>query len=435
MNELCALPDVQSIQWQELHAFIKHCYTFSPYYRRRFDAQGLRPEDIKHPEHLSFVPVTPKQDLRACTEVFFTQNIRRGMVAVHTSGTTGSPLCVYFSSKDIGWRYAFLERCRQWAQVQIGQRRASFTGQSIIPEQQKAPPFWRHNRPGNQLLCSAYHLSSKNLCAYVEALADFQPEIIDGYPSAIHVVAEQLLRTGDVGLITPDAILVSAETVLPHQRRAIETAFQTKLYNQYASSEGAPFISECQEGRLHVHLDSGVIEILRPDGTPAPPGELGELVVTSFTTHVTPLLRYAIGDAAVPRDGTTPCQCGLPFPTVEAIIGRVDDFLYTPDRGYVGRLDTVFKQLPNSIIEAQIVQTSPERVVLRLVPDPERYRPEHAHLVVEEMRKRLGQVVCIQTEEVEQIPRSANGKMRPVINMCNEALPPSLRYSDFVTES
>jgi len=96
------------------------------------------------------------------------------------------------------------------------------------------------------------------------------------------------------------------------------------------------------------------------------------MVVTSSTTHVTPLLRYAIGDVAVLADETASCECGFPFPLVETIVGRVDDILYTPDRGYVGRLDRVFKKLPNSIVEAQIVQTSLERIVLRLVPDGER---------------------------------------------------------------
>jgi phenylacetate-CoA ligase len=395
----------------------------------------LVPEDIQKPEDISLIPITPKQDLRARTEEFFTQKIRRDMVEVHTSGTTGSPLTVYFSPEDIGRRYAFLERCRRWAGVHIGMRRASFTGRSIIPERQQKPPFWRFNLPGNQLLFSSYHLSPENLPAYVKALIDFRPEIIDGYPSSIHVVAEHILRTDQVGRIAPKAILVSGETVLPHQRKAIEIAFQTKLYNQYASSEGAPFISECREGWLHIHLDSGIFEILRPDGTPAQAGEPGELVVTSFTTHITPLLRYAIGDVAVPAENDAKCECGLPFPIVEALVGRIDDILYTPDRGYVGRLDTVFKKLTNSIVEAQIVQTSPDRIVLRLVPDPDRYLPEHADLVVKEMRKRLGHVVTIDVEQVTQIPRSENGKMRPVINMCSEILPQPLRYSETLLES
>lgn len=434
-NERRSLAELKQLQFQELRAFVEHCYENSPYYRQRFYGAGLVPRDIQKPEDICLIPITPKQDLRARTEEFFTQRIWHGMVKVHTSGTTGSPLTVYFSPEDIGRRYAFLERCRRWASVHIGMRRASFTGRSIIPGRQKGPPFWRFNWPGNQLLFSSYHLSPKNLPAYVKALIEFRPQIIDGYPSSIHIVAEHILRTGQVGKITPQAILVSAETVLPHQRKAIETAFQTKLYNQYASSEGAPFISECREGRLHIHLDSGVFEILRPDGTPAQPGEPGELVVTSFTTHITPLLRYAIGDIAVPAERDAKCECGLPFPIIEAILGRVDDILYTPDRGYVSRLDTVFKKLPNSIVEAQIVQTSPERILLRLVPDPDRYLPEHADLLVKEMRKRLGYVVNIDVEEVSHIPRSANGKMRPVINICSEILPKPFRYSEILVES
>lgn len=429
-NEQLVPDDLKALQFEQLRAFVAHCYRESPYYRRRFEAAGLQPEDIRQPDDIVKIPLLPKQDLRAHTGLFYTQKIRPHMIDVHTSGTTGSPLTVYFLPEDIGRRYAFLERCRRWAGVAIGQRRASFTGQSIISKRQSRPPFWRYNQPGRQWLFSSYHLSPNYLPAYINALAQIQPEIIDGYPSAIHVVADQILRRGDVGRVTPKAIITSAETVLPHQRQAIETAFQAKLYNQYASSEGAPFASECKLGRLHVHPDSGIFEILGPDGAPVPPGQPGQMVVTSFTTRLTPLLRYAIGDVAVPEDESLRCACGLPFPLLQDITGRVDDILRTPDRGFVGRLDTVFKKLPNSIIEAQIVQTTPQEIVLRLVPDPARYRPEHANLVLAEMRKRLGQVIDIRVEQVEHIPRSANGKMRPVVNLCGDQLPPSLRYSN-----
>ena len=61
-------------------------------------------------------------------------------------------MTVYFSPEDIGARFAFLERCRRWAGVRVGQRRATFTGQSIVPERQSSAPFWRYNRPGRQML-------------------------------------------------------------------------------------------------------------------------------------------------------------------------------------------------------------------------------------------------------------------------------------------
>ena len=422
-NERMSRDELRQLQFKLFREFAAHCYTQSPYYGKLWQSHRLRPEDIQTPQDVRLIPVVPKQEMRRHTREFLTKPVGREMTAVHTSGTTGSPLTVYFSAEDIGRRYAFLERCRRWAGVGIGQRRASFTGRNLVPQRQSGPPFWRHNYAGKQLLFSSYHLSPKHLCDYVEALNRFQPEIIDGYPSAIHVVAEYILRTGASLSFGARAILVSAETVLPHQRQAIEHAFGAKLYNQYASSEGAPFISECAYGRLHIHPDSGVIEILDVNGDPALPGEIGQMVVTSFTTHIVPMLRFEMGDAAVPASTSAPCPCGLQFPIVDAVVGRVDDVLYTPDRGFVGRMDTVFKGIPSSITEAQIVQVSPETIVLRIVPDRASYESEHADQVLKEMRRKLGDLVTLKVEEVDRIPRSVNGKMRAVINLCTELLP------------
>jgi phenylacetate-CoA ligase len=427
-NEQLSLHDLKALQFSMFRQFAEHCFTNSPYYRRVWQSQGLHPNDIREPGDVFRIPIVPKQDLRACTAEFFAGKNRSRLTQVHTSGTTGSPLTVSYTLEDIGQRHALLERCRRWAGVRIGQKRATFTGRNIIPQGQTKPPFWRFNRAGNQLLFSSYHLLPDNLSAYAEALEQFQPEIIDGYPSSIHIVAEHILHRGNTGSIGPRAILVSAETVFPHQRRAIESAFGAKLYNQYSSSEGAPFISECRHGRLHTHLDSGLVEIVNLHGDPVTPGEVGHMVVTSFTTHAVPLLRYVIGDTAIPSEEGRSCPCGLNFPTVEALVGRIDDVLWSPDRGFVGRLDTVFKNVPNTILEAQIVQTSPDTVVLSLVPDPAQYRREHADRVVEEMRKKLGETMTIRIEEVENIPRSTNGKMRSVVNLCSDLLPKALRY-------
>jgi acyl-coenzyme A synthetase/AMP-(fatty) acid ligase len=66
------------------------------------------------------------------------------------------------------------------------------------------------------------------------------------------------------------------------------------------------------------------------------------------------------------------------------------------------------------------VQISPETIVLRIVPDHAAYETEHAVRVVKEMRRKLGDLVTIRVEEVERIPRTANGKLRSVINLCPE---------------
>src|SRR5690606_25639518 len=111
-----------------------------------------------------------------------------------------------------------------------------------------------------------------------------------------------------------------------------------KVYNQYASSEGSPFITECTEGHLHINEDSGIFEFLNNKNNPAQPGEIARMVVTSFRNWKTPLLRYDIEDnVLIPLTQIT-CKCGCKMYYIEKIIGREDDILWTEEKGYVGRM-------------------------------------------------------------------------------------------------
>ena len=101
---------------------------------------------------------------------------------------------------------------------------------------------------------------------------------------------------------------------------------------------------------MHAHPLAGVTEILRPDGTPAPPGEMGEVVLTGLVNYAMPLIRYRVGDTA--RFATESCPCGRGMPVIEEIGGRLDDFVYTRERGFLGRLDPVLKGVRN-IVESQ----------------------------------------------------------------------------------
>jgi phenylacetate-CoA ligase len=427
-NEKLQLSDLLLLQLRELKKFLQHCYCRSPYYRKLFVSHAISPNDLRSLDDLPRYPITSRQEMRNRFEEFLTRSVSSEMTRVHTSGTTGSPLTIYYSREDLLSRHAFLERCRRWAGVHIGQRRASFSGHNIIPQRQLKGPYWRFNYFGNQLLCSSYHLSSHTLNAYVDAIANFNPDIIDGYPSAIHILADHILRTGVVRKIAPKAVMVTAETLFPHQRCTIESAFHCKVYNQYASSDGAPFISECKLGRLHVHLDSGVIEILRPDGSAAGAGECGELIVTSFTTRLVPMFRFSMGDMAVVANDSS-CNCGLPFPIIEQVLGRVDDLLYTPERGYVGRMDTVFKGLPSSIVEAQIEQLDAVQFVVRLVPDKHKYLAEHGEHLIQQIKRRLGLNISIKLDIRDSIPRSKAGKLRAVVNSCADFVGSGKHYS------
>lgn len=232
-----------------------------------------------------------------------------------------------------------------------------------------------------------------------------------GYPSCIHILAEYY-RESRRPAPPIAAVLTSAETLLDHQRRAIEDIFATRVFDQYGQTEMQSFWYECEAGRMHAHPLAGLTEILRPDGTAAGPGEMGEVVLTGFINDAMPLLRYRVGDTA--RFGCESCPCGRAMPIIEEIGGRLDDVVFIRERGSLGRLDPVLKGVRH-IVESQIEQESLDLLRVRFVPAP-RFSGEDLQLLESNLRARVGRSVHLEFECVPQIPRSSTGKFRFVIS-------------------
>jgi phenylacetate-CoA ligase len=170
---------------------------------------------------------------------------------------------------------------------------------------------------------------------------------------------------------------------------------------------------ECSAGRLHLVPEAGIVEILREDGSPCPPGEVGEIVATGLLNAGMPLIRYRTGDyAAWPR--IPGCSCGLPHQVVESLEGRVDDYLVTDDGRRIGRLSTAVKRSP-SIHSAQIVQDRPGHAYL-LVRPGKGYRQTDAGRVRADILERIG-VFRLDVIEVSEIPKTRTGKVRLVVRL------------------
>ena len=172
---------------------------------------------------------------------------------------------------------------------------------------------------------------------------------------------------------------------------------------------------------MHIHPEYGISEVVRPDGRPAAAGEEGDVVVTSFLHRIMPLLRYRLGDRAILAPEGERCDCGRAMPVVARVVGRIDDTLYVPERGFVGRLDPVFKG-DMAILEAQIEQQSLDHIVVRLVP-ANGWRPEQEKHLLHNLRAKLGSSVSITIDECEAIPRDANGKFRSVLTKVKDQYP------------
>jgi phenylacetate-CoA ligase len=407
---------------QQRLAFVLHrAATRVPYYRdlwTRRRASG----DQSSWELLENWPILEKEEVRRNPRAFIAddRNPRR-MFREHSSGSTGTPVNLWFSRETVQFWYALFEaRWRTWYGVTRHDRWAILGGQLVTPVTQTKPPFWVWSAAMRQLYMSSYHLSPENIPHYLAALKRYRVQYLWGYTSSLSTVAQEILHAG---LAAPrfEVVITNAEPLLDHQRQAITEAFHCPVKETYGMSEMVAAAGECRCGRLHFWPEVGQIEIERDDIIA--PGEItGELICTGLCNPDMPLIRYRIGDRGTLPTGNISCPCGRALPVLSRIEGRSDDLLFTKDGRAIGRLDPVFKG-DFLVREAQIIQESLECVRLRCVPAVG-CTDKHLRALVEQVRARMGGV-RVETELVHFIPRGSNNKFRAVV--CN--LPPDQRRS------
>lgn len=362
---------------------------------------------------LSEFPILEKESLIRRLDSIRTVAEGEGVVSL-TGGTTGASMKVIYTREDIQERNALLDHFRAAYGYRLGEKVAWFSGKDLATQDDvERGRCYRDDRRNRIRFFSTFLINRANFDSYWNALHEFQPRFMVGFPSSVLDIAMYARERGLKAGWKVDVMFPTAETVLPVHRETIGDVFGCRLVDQYASSEGAPFILECQEGRLHIHPLSGVFEVLDEHGRPA---REGEMVVTSFSTRGTPLIRYRIGDRirlAAPEDH---CGCGSNFPLVDWIDGRTSDFVYSAETGRVnlGNLSNCTKDVAG-ILSFQVQQDAVDEILVRVVAD-HRFDQTEGDRFERALRLRMGGMMRIRLERVDEIPRERSGKFRIVKN-------------------
>ena len=392
-------------QRQELIKFIRYAVSNSKFYKELYKNVDI--ESIKDIDDLKRLPIVDKEMLRENINDVVTIS-KKGAVEGHTGGTTGKSLVVLYTPEDMMKRMAMLDHFK----ARVGflhrkMKRATFNGKHIVPPNQKKKVFWRYNAACKQMIYSSFHITEDNMKYYVDSLNKYKPQAIDGFFSCMCDIASYIERHKIKLDFTPIAIFPTSETLTKTGRELLERVFKCKVYDQYASSEGAPFVTECENQVLHMELATGVFEHFE-DGS-------DEILVTSFMTHGTPLIRYRIGDSMSFDEGSI-CKCGIESPKVKEIKGRSLDFLYTTNGAKIFHIASAFASIPNAIIRAQAIQEKIGEIILKLEVDKKLYKPEYDNLLRKEFLHKFGKETKIIIEHVDEIPREKSGKFRLIKN-------------------
>lgn len=408
---------VQWEKWQEdrLSYILQRAVTKVPYYRNYWKgrcAGGSRPW-----EHLDNWPVIKKETLRSRPEEFVADdcNIKK-MFCDRTSGTSGTPLSIYFSRNTLQYYYALYEaRIRRWNEIGYREKWAILGGQKVVPVKRMKSPFWVFNSGLNQLYMSTYHLSPGSAAKYVEALLNFAPTHMIVYPSSAAILAAAILEEN----LTPPrlkAIFGNAE-ILPDEKRAlISKAFRCAVRNTYGMGEMAAAASECARGSLHLWPEVGKVEVFDDERDMPIKNGTGRLILTGFINPDMPLIRYEVGDRGAIDDPG--CLCGRTLPQISRLEGRSNDMIITPDGRRIFWLNPAFYGL--RIREAQIIQHEVDRIEVLIVPAPG-FTPDIRETIRTRLRNVLGDV-GVTVADTDRIPRGANGKFRAVISHSSQKI-------------
>jgi phenylacetate-CoA ligase len=398
-------------QAERLGRILHRAATLVPYYRRLWEDRRRRGDRTSH-EYLENWPVLEKDAVRADPGAFVADDRdRRKLFHEQTSGTTGKPLDIWRSRETLTLLYAIAEaRTLAWHDIPRASRYARLGGQLVVPTANREPPFWVWNAAMQQLYMSTYHLAPAFLPHYLDALQRHRIQYLAGYTSSLAALAHQALADGRRDL-RMYATFTNAEGVDERQRSVIEAAFGGPVRETYGQAEMVAAATECPAGRLHLWPEAGIVEVWAGDAR-APEGQDGEFICTGLLNTDMPLIRYRIGDRGRLAAPGESCRCGRGLALLGAVEGRANDNLYTRDGRRVFWLNPVFYGLP--VRESQIEQVALDRVVVRIVPAPGFDVERTPATIARRLRDRLGDV-DVEFNEVSDIPRTTNGKLRSVL--------------------
>ena len=316
---------IEALQLERLQATVQHCMN-SPFYRKRFEEAGLKPEDIKTLDDIRRIPFTTKQDLRDTYPFGMASVPLRECTRLHSSsGTTGTPTVILHTQKDLEeWaaqvaRNLWMVGLRPDDVFQNSSGYGMFTGGLGFQ--------YGAERLGMLTIPAA----AGNSIRQIKFITDFGTTALHAVPSYVTRLYEVMQSMGvDPRRDTKLKVLaIGAEPHSEEQRRRIEEMMGVKAYNSFGMSEmcGPGVGFECQEQNgLHFWEDYYIVEIVDPETLePVPDGEVGELVLTSLCREAMPLLRYRTRDLTRVLGRT--CPCGRNHVRIDRMRGRSDDMM------------------------------------------------------------------------------------------------------------
>jgi phenylacetate-CoA ligase len=399
--------DMERYQVDRLRELLVGAGARVPHFRDLFRSLGFDPSEVRSLQDLEAIPPMTRETLQRDVERFRDPSIPVSAIRRDaTGGSTGTPVEFFHELRYRELAAGAALRTRMWGGWRPGSRTAWIWG---APQETAVWKTLRGRMIGwvsRNLYLDAFRAGPEEMASWEAKFRSFRPRFVYGYAGSIAHFAEFLRGRGAV-IEGVQAVFSTAEKLHAWQREAIESAFHAPVLDHYGSREVKAIAAQCEAGGMHILSDLNIVEMENPDA------EVSPLLVTCLENRAMPFVRYQIGDVGALKHGTCPCGRGLPL--LELRIGRESDLFVTPEGRHVhGEYFTHLMYGMPGVRSFQFYQPSPDRVILRAVPDESFDEDVRRRLLAlgARIRREVSSAIELEVALVDDIPPSPTGKFR-----------------------
>lgn len=411
-NEFNTIESLARYQEERLKKLIHYSYQKVPYYRNLFRRLNLEPEDIQSVGDLQKMPILTKEIIRANYKDFIPDDLRsQKYVTKSTGGSTGHPLQYRASMRDWILSFAMMYAKWEYSGYNLGDKVGVIAGSALIPSSRSNFVDRFREFMINEKRFSSFDLSDEYMERILTGLNEFKPKCLRGYASSIYLFAEHIRARNLKVEFKPRSIFSTSEVLFDKQRELIEKVFACKVFDQYGLNDGGVTAWECpaHEG-LHTDMLRSIMEVVDDEGHQLGPEKEGRILATGLHNYAQPFIRYQTEDLGILSSKA--CSCERETPLLSKVIGRVSDFITSPQGKKIHGefFSHIFWEI-SWAKQFQIVQNANSLIIRILPDDQDRVEPKDLDKLKNIILNRTGPM-RIRSEIVDKIETTTSGKWK-----------------------
>lgn len=411
----------EAYQRRQLTRLMKYSYRQVPYYAALFQSLGIDEKALTEDvvwEVFRKIPVLDKATLQQTPDAFVSKIADQyNPKMITTSGTTGTPLTVYWDRDSNVMEFCCIQRLWRWGHFWPGQPFLDLRSRGIFGEShhhyvKDGDIAYLYNWKIRGLEFSSDMIDEHNINAYYKVLLRYKPRLVRGHPQSIQHLAH-LMQKNELTGWHPKSVTTASETLYDFQRQEIMAAWNAPILDSYGLKEHNIFITQCEAGSYHIYPEYGICEIVDDDGRQVAPGEEGWVVATGLHNYAQVLFRYNTRDRAIAGSGHR-CACGRTLPTIERLIGRIDDCMYAQDGHRYSGFSFAFLDR-QGIRKGRLIQEDYNRVRVELVVN-ELFTEDEKNKLLLDLNQKVRNQMHFELAYVDDIQQETAGKFKFVVS-------------------